>query len=229
MKILCIDDEPLALRLLAGILEKEAPAAELCCFDNAEEALARAEDTVFDAVFTDILLGDANGLDLAERLRAMQPSCKIVYCTGYPQYAVESINRGIVDGYLIKPVEDTQVRELLDRFRSRGDAGTLLTVRGSGTRLHIYDAKGQEVIFQRKKTMQLFSILLELEEHSANVDALCERLWEHKGELIYKNRQYLYALSNDMNSVLKKHGAAEVFFKTAGGYALDMTRIRKND
>ena len=113
MNILCIDDEPLALRLLVSILKDKPDVETLHSFDNISDALAFAKTTDIDIAFVDIMLGNENGLDFAENLRIMQPNCKIIYCTGYSQYAIESINRGIVDGYLLKPIEEKQIEEIL--------------------------------------------------------------------------------------------------------------------
>ena len=114
MNILCIDDEPLALRLLVSILKDKPDVETLHSFDNISDALAFAKTTDIDIAFVDIMLGNENGLDFAENLRSLQPNCKIIYCTGYSQYAIESINRGIVDGYLLKPIEEKQIEEILN-------------------------------------------------------------------------------------------------------------------
>ena len=223
MNILCIDDEPLALRLLVSMLEGKPDVETLHSFSGASDALSCAKTKPFDVAFVDILLGGANGLDFAQSLRAMQPQCKIIYCTGYPQYAIESINRGIVDGYLLKPVEDRQLQAVLDRFLTRKP----LTVSGSGMQLVVFDRYGQPVVFARKKTIELFSLLLEQDGQGATTDELCERLWEHKADRIHKNRQYLYSLTNDLSNALKEHDALDVFIRTAEGYALDMSQIEK--
>lgn len=229
MKVMCLDDELLALRLLGDIL-KSIPDIEITCmFGNAPDALACAETVAFDVAFVDIMLGKTSGLDFAQSLRNINPSCKIIYCTGYAQYAVDSINRGIVDGYLLKPVDDIHVQELLDRFRKETSAGDkLITVKGDSENISILDKDEQPVVFSRKKTLQLFSLLLESNGKSMSTDTLCEQLWEeHKGDLIHKNRQYLYALTSDLSNTLKSHGAAEIFIKTFDGYALDISHIKR--
>ncbi len=223
MNILCIDDEPLALRLMVSMLEGKPDVGTLRSFSVASDALSCAKTTTFDIAFVDIMLGGASGLDLAQSLRAIQPRCKIIYCTGYPQYAIESINRGIVDGYLLKPVEDRQLQEILGRYRARRP----LKVSGGGMQLCVFDRYGQPVVFARGKTMQLFSLLLERDGQGMTTDELCELLWEHKADMIYKNRQYLYSLTNDLSNTLKEHDALEVFIRTAEGYALDVSQIEK--
>lgn len=224
MNILCIDDEPLALRLLVSMLKDKPGVDTLHSFDNTADALACAKSESIDIAFVDIMLGSANGLDFAQSLRSLQPGCKIIYCTGYPQYAIESINRGIVDGYLLKPIEENQIQEIL----IRGGQKKPLTVSGRGKQLNIVDRQGQQLTFTRRKTVQLFSLLLERKGQDATVDELCEQLWEHKASMIYKNRQYLYSLVSDMSATLKDHDAQEVFIKTTNGYALDMSKIEIN-
>ena len=222
MNLLCIDDEPLALRLMTSMLEGKSEVDRVQSFDNAADALSCAETEAFDVAFVDIMLGTSNGLDFAGSLRALQPNCKIIYCTGYPQYAIESINRGIVDGYLLKPVEESRIVELLNRYRGQ----KALTVSSSGKQLSISDRLGQSVLFERRKTMQLFELLLARNGQGMSVDELCDSIWEHKADMIYKNRQYLYALTHDLSSTLKNHEASEVLIKTADGYALDMSQIK---
>ncbi len=224
MNILCIDDEPLALRLLVSMLQDKPDVETLYSYDNTANALACVKTESIDIAFVDVMLGSDNGLDFAQSLRIMQPNCKIIYCTGYPQYAIESINRGIVDGYLLKPIEEAQIQEILNR----GGHKKPLTVTGSGKQLRIVDRQEQPVVFTRRKTVQLFALLLERDGQDATVDELCEQLWEHKANMIYKNRQYLYSLVNDLSATLKEHDAPEAFIRTANGYALDMTQIEIN-
>ena len=157
MNILCIDDEPLALRLLVSMLKEKPGVETINSFDNTEDAISFAKTNEIDIAFVDIMLGNSNGLDFAQNLRTIKPSCKIIYCTGYPQYAIESINRGIVDGYLLKPLEEKQIEEVLSKEGSK----KVLTVTGRGMQLHIIDQEGLPVIFARKKTLELFSLLLE--------------------------------------------------------------------
>lgn len=124
MNILCIDDEPLALRLLVSMLKDKPDVETLHSFDNISDALAFAKTTDIDIAFVDIMLGNENGLDFAESLRSLQPNCKIIYCTGYSQYAIESINRGIVDGYLLKPIEVKQIEDILKTCNNMSPVGT---------------------------------------------------------------------------------------------------------
>lgn len=201
---------------------------EAVFFDNAEDAFAWAEKNPFDLVFADVMLsGSENGLDLGGKLRRLATTCRIIYCTGYMQYAVDAINRGVADGYLIKPVRTEDVRTLLDRFRHESrPAATLVHVRrDEKDGLALYDRKGEQLRIRRKKALELFAVLLEHDGESMTTEELCARLWE-PGEAAGK-RQYLYTVANDLQSILTEHGAFGVVYRTGGGYAVDMTRIAR--
>lgn len=99
MKVLAIDDEPLALQQLAAYIRK-IPFFELCgeCM-SAHEALGILQHDVIDAIFCDINMPDLNGMDFVRGLAAPP---LIVFTTAYSEYAIEGYRVNAVD-YLLKP------------------------------------------------------------------------------------------------------------------------------
>lgn len=99
IKVLAIDDEPLALRQLVTYINK-VPFLELsgqCC--SALEARQLLEQEMVDAIFCDINMPDLNGMDFVRQLAAPP---LIVFTTAYSEYAVEGYKVNAVD-YLLKP------------------------------------------------------------------------------------------------------------------------------
>ena len=120
LNVLIIDDDPDIRDTLAAVLEKDHhnPVP----LGSADEALVRAERTVFDLIFLDMRLGSTSGLDLIPRLLDTSPWAKIVLITahGTVESAVEAIRKGAFD-YITKPFTPTHVRviaERIDRLRS---------------------------------------------------------------------------------------------------------------
>ena len=99
IKVLAIDDEPLALRQLTTYIKK-VPFLELVgeC-KNALEAHKIMEDEVVDAIFCDINMPDLSGMDFVRQLAAPP---LIVFTTAYSEYALEGYKVNAVD-YLLKP------------------------------------------------------------------------------------------------------------------------------
>jgi len=73
--------------------------------ESCSEALARINETSFDVVFADIILGDGTGIDILREIRARGLSCPVIMITGDPgvETAAESIRLGAFD-YIPKPV-----------------------------------------------------------------------------------------------------------------------------
>ena len=99
IRVLAIDDEPLALQQLAAYIRK-IPFFELCgeCA-SALEARDMLERDVVDAIFCDINMPDLSGMDFVRQLVAPP---LVVFTTAYAEYAVEGFRVNAID-YLLKP------------------------------------------------------------------------------------------------------------------------------
>lgn len=101
------DDEVFRQRLCRALVSRgwEAHAA-----DGGESALAFLRETPVDLVLVDLRMPGMHGLDVVERLRAVDASMKIVVLTGYGSIptTIAAIKRG-ADDYLSKPVDADQI------------------------------------------------------------------------------------------------------------------------
>ena len=95
-----IDDEPLAVRLIASYVQR-TPMLELCgTYNSASEAVKSIIDGNIDIVYLDIEMPQINGIEFA---KIIPPSCRIIFTTAYDRYAVQGFRVNAVD-YLLKPV-----------------------------------------------------------------------------------------------------------------------------
>ena len=99
IKVLAIDDEPLALRQLTTYISK-VPFLELAgqC-QSALQAREIMEHELIDAIFCDINMPDLSGMDFVRQLPAPP---LVVFTTAYSEYAIEGYKVNAVD-YLLKP------------------------------------------------------------------------------------------------------------------------------
>lgn len=96
---IAVDDEPLALALVAGYIEK-TPGLNLAGrFDNPLDASEFVSSNHVDLVFLDIHMPDLSGIEFA---RVMEKGPKVVFTTAYEKYALQGYKLEAVD-YLMKP------------------------------------------------------------------------------------------------------------------------------
>ncbi len=141
--------------------------------ENYREGIARLDESSFDLIFADIILGDKTGIDLLREVKERKLRCPVVIFTGAPSIATasEAIRIGAFD-YLSKPVEKNALlrvakialkhKALLDEnekyrtnlaaiFRSVKDA--IITVDDDLSVLEINDAGAQICGLSRAKVL----------------------------------------------------------------------------
>ena len=115
IKVLAIDDEPLALQQLTTYIRK-IPYLELVAeCQSALEAKEILNQENIDAIFCDINMPDLNGMDFVKSL-AVPPL--VVFTTAYSEYAVEGFRVNAVD-YLLKPFGLQEFQRAANRLQSR--------------------------------------------------------------------------------------------------------------
>jgi two-component system response regulator HydG len=118
-RLLLVDDDEEACRLLAEVLEREA--YEVVPALTADEALAKVEEAgPFDAVLTDLRMPEKSGLDLLKVLRERDPGALVLVLTAFGDAtaAGEAIRAGAYD-FISKPYDLAALRETLARSLGR--------------------------------------------------------------------------------------------------------------
>lgn len=98
---IAIDDEPLALQLIAEYASKINFLNLQKTFTDPDEAKAWLQQNEVDLLFLDIQMPDINGVQFYKSL-AKKPH--VIFTTAYSEYAVEGFNVDAID-YLLKPFE----------------------------------------------------------------------------------------------------------------------------
>jgi two-component system, cell cycle sensor histidine kinase and response regulator CckA len=110
--VLIVEDEPLLLELSSCTLEQLGYRVLSC--QNADAALRalEAENGAIDLLFTDVVLPDMSGKDLASRIRSRRPEVRVVYTSGYSRGTIEA--QGLEDSYYLeKPYRPTQLAKAI--------------------------------------------------------------------------------------------------------------------
>lgn len=226
MIALCVDDEPIMLAALQEAVEASPDIEEIYAFEEESDAMIWAQSHQFDIAFLDIELHGVSGTKLAEILREKSPYLPIIFCTGYPEYALEAIKLH-ADGYLLKPIASEDVQKEIDRVLGKVDKRPLIFASNDG--LVLKDKNGENIVFSRSKTIDLFRLILDANGTFRTTDELCASIFGNNPDSVEKDRNYFFHLFNDMRKTFSRHGAEDVLIKNGKSYGLNMRLVSFTD
>ena len=222
MIAIAVDDEVLMLGALKAAIESSADIRETNGFSDCEEALAFVKNTPVDIAFLDINMRGMGGLALAEKILAMRSDCKIVFCTGYEEYAIPAFKLH-ASGYLMKPVSAEDVQAEIDNIKGIRQKEKPLTVKCFGN-FEVY-ARGEKLAFKRLKTKELLAFLVDRNGAGMTAKQICAILFPDDADDT-KNAAYLRQLVLDLKNTLKMVGAENVFRHETPCYRVDTGLIQ---
>lgn len=106
-----VDDEPLAVELLASYVARIPFLVLTGRYSNATDALRGINEHPVDLLFLDIQMPEVNGMELSQML---PESTRVVFTTAFDQYAVDGFRVGAID-YLLKPISYAHFLEACNR------------------------------------------------------------------------------------------------------------------
>ena len=224
MLIFAIDDEPRSLRVLHKAIARVAPEAEVLDFSSGSSAIQAIErqGSRPEIVFTDIQMPELDGLQLAGRLKKVSPATRIVFVTGYSEYALEAI-RLHAGGYIMKPVNDEEVREeLLYNVPELMAAPDRLQIQCFGYFEVLW--RGKPLIFGRMQTKELLAFLIDRRGAVCTAEEAAAALWEDESDMSAAKHR-LRALISDLRKTLSAIGQEDVLVRAVGRIGILRDRV----
>lgn len=114
LRILAVDDEPLALDDLAQLLRNHRDVADVVTAGSGSAALHVLSREEIDAVFVDVRMPDLDGVELARVVRRFGAPPILVFVSADESAAVEAFELRVAD-YLMKPVTRQRLAQALER------------------------------------------------------------------------------------------------------------------
>ncbi len=195
IRVIAIDDEPLALRQLEMYIAK-VPFLELvAACSSANQAKPYLEQA--EAVFLDINMPDLSGMDF---IKSLPHPPAVVFTTAYSEYAVEGFRVNAVD-YLLKPFSFKEFETSCGKLREHLEMKAALAGKGADAILHV-KADYRTVSVDTRKIVYIESwseyIKIHLVDEEAPVIALysLKNLIDQlpKGRFMRIHRSYIIAL-----------------------------------
>ena len=206
MIAIAVDDEPLMLSALAKAISASADITAVVKFSDCDAAIDHIRDNPADIAFLDINMRGMGGLALAEEILRLCPGCKIVFCTGYEEYALSAFKLH-ASGYLLKPISVADVQAEIDNIKGVRKREKPLTVQCFGN-FEVF-VNGQKLTFKRSKTKELLAFLVDRNGAGVTVAEIGVALWEDDEDR--KNHKYIHQLFYDLRHTLEAAGVGEIF------------------
>ena len=220
MIAIAVDDEPLMLGALTKAIKASEDITAVADFTSCEDALDYIKSNPADIAFLDINMRGMGGLSLAEKIIGVCPDCKIVFCTGYEEYAIPAFKLHAA-GYLLKPVSAKDVQIEINNIKGIRQKEKPLTVKCFGN-FEVF-AKGEKLAFKRLKTKELFAFLIDRNGAGVTVAEIGVALWENDED--QKNHNYIHQLFRDLRQSLEAVGVEDIFERNNYLYSVNPDKI----
>ena len=222
MKAIAVDDELYMLEALEEAIRASSDIGQVERFSTCSAALAYAMENPIDIAFLDINMRGIGGLGLAEKLLDLQPRCKIIFCTGYGEYAVSAFQLH-VSGYLMKPITAEAVQKEIDHIKGVKATEKLLTIKCFGNFEVLYN--GEILPFKRTKAKELLAVLVDRNGAGMTAKQICAVLFPNDTDDT-KNAAYLRQLVLDLKNTLKTIRAEDVLQHDTPYYRIDTNLVK---
>ncbi len=197
MKIIAVDDEVLQLETVVEYITELYPTAEVMGFNKVSSVLEYAEKEIIDLAILDINMpGNINGINLGMILRQKNKRMKLVYCTGYSDYAIDAFKMH-ANGYLQKPIRKDELKHELEYALQ-------MPVYKDTDKPHIHTfgnfdifVKNRPIVFKRSKSKEILAYLADRKGSWITNRELSAVLWE-KAEDYVALSKYITTLVRDM-------------------------------
>lgn len=115
MRLLIIEDEPLAAKRLESLMKELVPeAVVLTSIDTVKKAVAwLTSNTAPDLILMDIQLADGISFSIFEQCKVNAP---VIFTTAFDSYAIKAFKVNSID-YLLKPVDKDELSGAITKFR----------------------------------------------------------------------------------------------------------------
>ena len=243
MIAICVDDEELILSRTVSLVKKTGIFEKIEAFTDSADAIEYLDNAQADLALLDIDMPDIGGLDLASRLKEKNPDIKVIFITGYSEYAVDAYAMHAT-GYLLKPVSYerllSEIEFALETADHTGRDVPEEKAEESRVKVETFGyfnllLNGKPVNFKRSKAKELLACLVDRQGKYVSRKDLFYILWEDD-DYDRAKQKYFDTIIRSLRDTLEEYGIADIFEADRGQMRIvpekidcDLYRFLNND
>ncbi len=208
MRIVCVDDEPLAVEDTISLCGQLPYDTSVKGFTDVNEALDWIRSNPVDIALLDIDMSQMNGITLAAQIKKIRPDMVILFLTAYEKYALEAF-RVHPNGYLLKPVMPEALRQEIEYALSANQLTAVPHIEARTFGNFDLMTDGATVSFKRSKSKELLAYLIDRRGISVSRKEIAAVLFED-APYDHSHQKYLDAIIRSLRDTLREYGIAEI-------------------
>ncbi|ANI82215.1 two-component system response regulator BtsR [Kosakonia oryzae] len=217
LKVLIVDDEPLARENLRILLQEESDIEIVGECGNAVEAIGAVHKLHPDVLFLDIQMPRISGLEMVGML---DPGNRpyVVFLTAFDEYAVQAFEEHAFD-YLLKPIEGRRLEKTLTRLRQERSVQDVSVLPENQEALKFIPCTGHSRIWLLQMdevafvSSRMSGVYVTSQEGKEGFTELTLRTLESRTPLVRCHRQYLVNMAHLKEIRLEDNGQAELLLR----------------
>ena len=114
IKIILIDDEPLARSILIEYLNEQSDVSIIAECNDGFEGVKAIQQHKPDLIFLDVQMPKLNGFEMLELL---DEKPQVIFTTAFDEFAIKAFEKNAVD-YLLKPINQERFNQAFEKFKN---------------------------------------------------------------------------------------------------------------
>lgn len=226
LKVLIVDDEPLARENLRILLQEQSDIDIVGECSNAVEAIGAVHKLRPDVLFLDIQMPRISGLEMVGML---DPEHRpyIVFLTAFDEYAVKAFEEHAFD-YLLKPIEARRLEKTLARLLQERNVQDVSVLPENQAALKFIPCTGHSRIYLLQMeevafvSSRMSGVFVTSQDGKEGFTELTLRTLESRTPLLRCHRQYLVNMAHLKEIRLEDNGQAELLLRD--GHTVPVSR-----
>ena len=209
MKAICVDDEKHTLKYIVTSCRNTDLFDEVYGFSSPQDAIDWVLENPVELALLDIDLPEITGLELAKKIREIDPDVFIIFLTAYKQYALDAFEVHPT-GYLLKPVDQLSLTREIEYALSIKERRKMsqITARTFGHFEMLIG--GNPMAFRRSKSKELLAYLIDRRGAGVTRQDAFSVLWEDRMYDVSMQKQ-MDVVIRSLRETLQKYGIDKIF------------------